>query len=254
MTLSGYLFAKLLDGRQVNYAAFFWNRALLLLPLLLLVLLVIGVKIYWLHGDISYYLRQVVAGLVKPTLPQGGWSITIEFHFYVLLPIILYLARRSKLALPAILLAAIALRTLIHHQHGELQSLAYTTIIGRIDQFVLGILAFNYRKSIALRPMLVGACIAALMLFYWSFQLPVRPTPSLIWIVLPTLEGLAYGLLIGYYDNACRPSNTGISKMIGYLGAYSYSIYLLHFFVVFQLPPLVDKYLMGLSNFYVACA
>ena len=35
MTLSGYLFAKLLDGKQVSYPAFFWNRALRLFPLLL---------------------------------------------------------------------------------------------------------------------------------------------------------------------------------------------------------------------------
>jgi peptidoglycan/LPS O-acetylase OafA/YrhL len=260
MTLSGYLFAKLLDGRRVNYPAFFWNRTLRLLPLLLLVLFVLGLRTYWLHGNISNYLRQVAAGLIMPTLPQGGWSITVEFHFYVLLPIILYFGRRSKLALPAVLLAAIALRALIEHRHGQLQTLAYTTIIGRIDQFLLGILAFNYRKVIANRHAMVWSAIAAFLLFYWWFNLhggfdnmQFRLWSRSLWIVIPTLEGLAYGLLISYYDNSFRPSNTGISRMVGALGAYSYSIYLLHFFVVFQLPTLVDKYLMGLSNFYVAC-
>jgi peptidoglycan/LPS O-acetylase OafA/YrhL len=37
MTLSGYLFAKLLDGKEVNYRNFFWNRAVRLLPLLAVV-------------------------------------------------------------------------------------------------------------------------------------------------------------------------------------------------------------------------
>src|SRR5258706_9600151 len=37
MTLSGYLFAKILDGKAVHYAPFFWNRLLRLAPLLLVV-------------------------------------------------------------------------------------------------------------------------------------------------------------------------------------------------------------------------
>jgi len=31
MTLSGYLFAKILNGRKINYFSFLWNRALRLL-------------------------------------------------------------------------------------------------------------------------------------------------------------------------------------------------------------------------------
>src|SRR6185369_15141864 len=38
MTLSGYLFAKLLDGKRIIYHLFLWNRALRLAPLLLVVL------------------------------------------------------------------------------------------------------------------------------------------------------------------------------------------------------------------------
>lgn len=260
MTLSGYLFAKLLDGKRVNYPAFFWNRALRLLPLLAFVIALVGIKIGLTHGNISSYLQQVAAGLIKPSLPLGGWSITVEFHFYILLPVILYLGRRSKLTLPGVVLAAIALRSVLHHRNGEVHTLAYLTIVGRIDQFVLGILAFNYRKAIANRHALVLLSIAAFLLFYWWFNLQgefgnkqFRPSPSPLWIVIPAFEGLAYALLIGYYDNSFRPSNTGISKFVGALGAYSYSIYLLHFFVVFQLPALVDRYLMALSNFYVAC-
>ena len=38
MTLSGYLFAKLIGDRSVDFPAFLWNRALRLLPLLVLAL------------------------------------------------------------------------------------------------------------------------------------------------------------------------------------------------------------------------
>src|SRR5882724_11110413 len=42
ITLSGYLFAKLLDGKSIDYRAFLWNRFLRLVPLLAVVLLIVG--------------------------------------------------------------------------------------------------------------------------------------------------------------------------------------------------------------------
>ena len=42
LVLSGYLFAKLLDGRRIRYPAFLWNRALRLLPLLTVALALEG--------------------------------------------------------------------------------------------------------------------------------------------------------------------------------------------------------------------
>ena len=56
MTLSGYLFAKLLDGKQIDYAAFFWNRALRLLPLLIFVVAVKAVLV-WQAGESLKSLR-----------------------------------------------------------------------------------------------------------------------------------------------------------------------------------------------------
>ena len=260
MTLSGYLFAKLLDGRRVNYPAFFWNRMLRLFPLLFLVLFVQGVRMHLAGGDVFMYIRGVAMGFITEWLGNGAWSIVVELHFYLLLPLILFLGRKSKLALPLFLLAAIALRVLLHHQQGDIRALAYFTIVGRIDQFLFGILAFSYRKAIAGRHALFLSTLAAFLLFYWWFNLlggfgskMVHTTPSEFWIFIPTLEGLAYGVLISYYDGTYRPENTGLSKFIGYFGTYSYSIYLLHFFLIFQTPTFISKHFMALSNFYVAC-
>jgi peptidoglycan/LPS O-acetylase OafA/YrhL len=38
------------------------------------------------------------------------------------------------------------------------------------------------------------------------------------------------------------------------IGAYSYSIYLFHFFFVFAAARFIHEEIMDLSNFYVACA
>jgi peptidoglycan/LPS O-acetylase OafA/YrhL len=260
MTLSGYLFAKLLDGRRINYKAFFWNRFLRLAPLMTVVIILIGIKKV-LHGDALYpYAKSIIQGIVLPSLPNGGWSITIEFHFYIMLPLFLWLTRKSKPSLLFIILIALTLRTLLHHERGQIQSLAYWTIIGRIDQFLFGMLAFQYRNLIAGRSIMTIASLIAFSLFYWHFdrqggffQNPSYPSPRTIWIFLPTLEGMVYSLAIACYDNASSFPDKGLSRFIGQMGSYSYSIYLLHFFVVFRMARFINDRLIDISNFYLSC-
>lgn len=260
MTLSGYLFAKLLDGRSIRYKSFFGNRILRLMPLLIVMILIVGVRKYFLGENLFIYTMSVAAGLIFPTLPNGGWSITVEFHCYLILPIILRLLHKAKILLPSIIIAAIIYRIFLHHTRGEIQSLAYSTIIGRLDQFLLGMLAFRYRTFAANRHRFAIAGISAFLLFYWYFNQcggfyknPHYPSPSLIWIVLPTIEGMGYALAIAYYDNSFRPSDKGISGFIGSIGTYSYSIYLFHLFFVFRMASFVHKHVMDISNFYLAC-
>src|SRR3990167_4468867 len=145
MTLSGYLFAKLLDGKSISYPAFLWNRVLRLVPLLLLVILAVGIKTYLVGGDLVAYAYSIAKGAVLPSLPNGGWSITVEFHYYLVLPLLLWMLRKSRLLPLCIVVAAVALRFLWYRERGEIQSLAYWTIVGRIDQFVLGMLAYQFR-------------------------------------------------------------------------------------------------------------
>ena len=69
---------------------------------------------------------------------------------------------------------------------------------------------------------------------------------------MPTIEGLAYSLAIAWYDTSFTQKSTAISKLIGQIGAYSYSIYLLHFFVVFKAANYINQNIMDISNFYIA--
>ncbi|MGB7181384.1 MAG: acyltransferase, partial [Burkholderiaceae bacterium] len=260
MVLSGYLFAKLLDGRSISYGAFFWNRALRLLPLLIVVVLLVGLRQYANDQSVSAYAYSVAQGLVLPTLPNGGWLITVEFHYYLVLPLFLWMLRKSRLLPLTMIAAAIAVRLFFYYQYGEVQTLAYWTIAGRIDQFALGMIIFQYRDHLARRhlPALLTAVVFSLL--YWAFdrlggfyQYPTYPSPSRLWILLPTIEGIAYDILIAWYDSSFTPSSSGLSKLIGRLGEYSYSIYLLHVFVVFDAARLVHENAMEISNFYLAC-
>lgn len=259
MTLSGYLFAKLLDGKSIIYPAFIWNRILRLLPLLILVIFIVGIKKYALGENLTDYIHDVKTGYLEPNLPNGGWSITVEFHFYVILPILLWLLSKSNFWPISIIVFAIALRTYLYHRDGSIQFLAYFTIIGRIDQFVLGMLAYHFRIYFAKRHLLAIASIVAFMIFYWNFdrmggfyKSPYYPSPRPLWIFLPTIEGIAYSIVIAWYDNSFIHKTTGISKFIGKIGEYSYSIYLLHFFVVFEAAKFINEKVMDISNFYLA--
>lgn len=92
MTLSGYLFAKLLDGRQIIFTRFLMNRALRLFPLMFLVLAINAAVEAYSADDLRvayWYILSLPKGLILPTLPNGLWSVTIELQFYLILPILL---------------------------------------------------------------------------------------------------------------------------------------------------------------------
>jgi peptidoglycan/LPS O-acetylase OafA/YrhL len=260
MTLSGYLFARLLDGRAIEYRLFLWNRALRLLPLLGCVVVIAGFMTVVQGGSAAGYFHTVALGALLPTLPNGGWSITVEMHFYLVLPVLLWLLRRSRWLPVCLVAAALAFRWLVHWRTGGVQDLAFFTIAGRVDQFVLGMLAWHLRGYMTRRHLMAAVCLVAFAVFYWSFDLrggfyqPSYPSPGRIWIVMPTVEGLAYAVLIAWYDNSFTHSNNAVSRFVGLVGAYSYSIYLLHFFFVFEAAKFVHVRIMDISNFYLACA
>lgn len=259
MVLSGYLFAKLLDGREINFALFLFNRALRLFPLLLFVFAAVGLWRWHEGRDVWGYLQGLLHGFVLPIWPSGGWSIATELHFYLVLPWLLWIARRSPVALACIVLCAIGLRAWLWSVGGEVQSLAYFTIVGRIDQFVLGILAWHLRGWFVGNHARAAFFAVAFIAFYWWFSyeggfrgMPSYPSPSAVWVFIPAIEGAAFAALIAWYDGSFRFRNAGLSGALAKVGAWSFSIYLLHRFYVDMVPPLLHRYVADMSNLYVA--
>lgn len=262
MALSGYLFAKLLDGKAVYYGRFFWNRAVRLLPLLLVVVVLVALDQMRVGTfNLADELHTLTWGWLLPILPNGGWSITVEAHFYLILPLLMWATRRWAFAPLAFLAAAIAVRCGLFLHFGEVQFLAYKTIVGHIDQFLLGIFAFQNRDLMRKRHVLAGAIALGFAGFYYVFdrlggwyQMGGQPSQSPLWILIPTVEAIAFSALIAWYDTSFSFRTQGISGLIGKIGECSYSIYLLHFFVVFRLAKLIHTHVMDISNFYLACA
>lgn len=255
MTLSGYLFAKLIANRKIHFGAFLWNRFIRLMPLLILVILINALILWWKNIPLQPFLFSVIQGTILPTLPNGGWSITAELHFYFLLPILFWLKRHSSWLVLGMIFLFIFTRAFLHHKFGEVQYLAYFTMIGRFDQFTAGILAWHWRIEITKQYKNIFALIILFFLSYFIFDqqrmLTYRST-SHIWIILPTLEGFVYALAIAWYDTQYKNSNNLISIFTGKLGTYSYSIYLLHLFFALDLANWIHINVMDISNFYIA--
>ncbi|WEK43771.1 MAG: acyltransferase [Candidatus Sphingomonas colombiensis] len=263
MTLSGYLFAKLLEGRAVRYPLFFLNRALRLAPLMVVAILIADLDRYLRTGEVAVVAPfvTVAAGFVSlAPLANGLWSIVVETHFYLVLPLLMMISRDNRWALLIVVGAALAVRLGSSPLGENAREASYWTIFGHIDQFILGIFAFQNRAIVRGRHRLAAVTALGFALFYYWFDaagglygMRGEGWHAPVWAVLPTIEGAAYGLLIAYYDASFRPRDTGVSRLIGKAGAYSYSIYLLHFFVVFRMARFIDEHIMGLSNFYIAC-
>lgn len=254
MTLSGYLFAKIIDGRPLDLGRFYRNRVLRLAPLLVVVLS------YWaLRGDMG--LPSFLKGFVLPTWHGGAWSVAVELHFYALFPAILWLQRGHRIgALVALFMISVLTRFAVWSITGSVQAFSYWTIGGCIDLFLAGMLWHEMAKYEFVRrragAVLAGSLVT-IVLAWHAFNMIGGfhgTAASPLWIVIPTLQGLAFGAVIVGYEYA-RFSIPGLAdRALAKVGEVSYSIYLLHF--VFY--PTLVKQLAGagfdMTSFPVALA
>lgn len=256
MTLSGYLFAKILIDKKIIFKYFFFNRILRLLPLLLVTILCLQYS----KGELNLYkyIKTIIVGFFNEW-PGAAWSISVEFHFYYLLPFILYILNRTKNYFVLIFIFTIGLKFLIYSIDGSVQHYSYWKIIGHIDEFLLGMLCYKYRNFIKYKKKLVFIVFTSFLIFYYYFENKggfydyyTYPSTSKIWIFLPAIQGLGYALLISYYDNNHFNFLTSkFSIFISKIGLFSYSIYLWHYIYVFDLAKIINEYFIYIDSIYV---
>ena len=229
MTLSGYLFAKIIDGRPLDLARFYRNRLLRLSPLLSLVLA------YWaLRGDMG--LDSFLKGFILPTWHSGAWSVAVELHFYALFPAILWLQRGHRIgALAALFVVSILTRFAVWSITGSVQAFSYWTIGGCIDLFLAGMLWHELSKRDAVRRhagLWLTTSLITTVATWHAFNITggfYGTSDSPLWIIIPTLQGLAFGALIVGYEHARFQLPRLADRALAKVGEVSYSIYLLHF-------------------------
>jgi peptidoglycan/LPS O-acetylase OafA/YrhL len=248
--VSGLLFREYQKYGQIILKRFFIRRGLKIYPAFYVFLAFTLVFRVATHnpppfsGVLSeiFFLQSYVEGLWNHT-----WSLAVEEHFYILLPLLLVLLIRYnknkidpfKPLLPIVVIAALLLLSArIIHAKGNLYH--YLTCLFpthlRLDSLFFGVLisySYHFHRKwfeatfFPMRRFLIGIGVALLIPF---FMIPLGPAPF-VYTFGFTLLYLGSGCLLVGLLLSTIPIN-GITRSLGLIGSHSYSIYLWHMAVL----------------------
>ncbi len=259
LVLSGFIFTYGSAGRAIDYKTFIWNRVLRIYPLMI-ALIMIGVSAFGDHLNVTQVIEtllpvQNIRGDV-PTTYLGMyngvfWTISVECQFYLIFPFLYQQLLRRGIGGLLPLLAFIWLArwsTVLLGANPQIVS--YYTILGRLDQFLIGMMAatvalrltFDSRLLRWALPVGIVGLLTALYLFNQAGGFVTGASWRLLW---PPVEAALWALIILGYLTIFQGRHGRVSKVIAGVGAVSYSMYLLHATIitimagygfVFQIP------------------
>jgi len=189
----------------------------------------------------SQYLVNVslLFGLSNPgttSMTPGGWSIGIEAVFYLLFPVVLLF--RSVKALAALTIATFMLHFIYVHAIYSNKDIVstwspYTQAITFLCYFVAGVLA---ARVFHLLPKFGGSIWLSLATLLAIVTLPHLAGWDRVTIIADWPSALMIALSIGVVVLGARARITGAARKVAvFLGDISYSLYLLHLVVFFEL-------------------
>lgn len=268
--LSGFLlaqpFLRWRDGRAPfpNIATYLKRRALRVLPAFYVQLAFLLVLAKLLTGAWPVDALQLLAYLTLQFWLHPGmggllsgvwWTLPVEWNFYLLLPLLaLVLARaRAWLVVLAILVWVLAFRLACYESvfSGELLGIPTSIygagminqIVGRIDQFVFGLLAAwawlrlgtgAARQATPVLLLGLAAMVAIVLDLHWNGSVIDRGRVPMLFLH-HSLTGMALACVVfGAAAGAPLARVLFGGRFVVWLGAISYSLYLWHA-VVFQL-------------------
>ena len=158
-----------------------------------------------------------------------GWTLQVEMVFSLLLPLMMWLTRRTHWSL----LVLVSLWLIVTDWP------VHFTLRYAFD-FSLGIALYEERERLArLFDRVPGPLTGALLLFGLAiFTVPVYWIASFAWwAILPF--GLGATILVAGAMHSTRSSRVLAARPMAFLGRISYSVYLLHFTVLLLCTPVL---------------
>ena len=271
--LSGFLFMTMaLQAEHIAYGAFMRNRLLRIFPLFLFFFFV-AISLQrdaFRAPDVLYVL---FSNIGKPPTSEhfitgAAWTISVEFTFYLVFPFLARFVRAEGAAYLLRLIALMALVKLAAWGVAERATLMfYSTLVGRFDQFLWGMLAAvlwtqhrtwferHGRVLLALAVALVWAATSWQARFASHFS----PDPrQAAWVVWGTVEALMWSALVLGYVAARIVWPAPVARALERGGEWSYSFYLWHGLLLYVLhryvgvwTPFGSVALNALANFVV---
>jgi peptidoglycan/LPS O-acetylase OafA/YrhL len=240
MVLSGFILTTGSLGRDINYRTFLRNRLLRVGPLYLVVLviaMVVSGQRFSLSGALQTSLGFATfnGGFTGGAFDRVLWTIGVEVQFYLLFPFFLRLLNNRGprplvqfIALMAVLRVVAALAT----PGIDYSQVTYYSLVGRIDQFLIGMLAayaFPHVRRFVGRPWVVAAALSLVAgaLFTYS-KVHGQVEPGMWRMVWVDVEALLWAMVLVSYVSTARFSRGRLSKALAWAGERSYGTYLLH--------------------------
>lgn len=248
LVLSGFLFTLISDfgNKEIKYSKFITNRILRVFPLLILVSFT---SVAVMRGSVTvndFLSTFLFSNLTSTPLSKffgPTWTIAVELQFYLIFPFIIAFVRNSGvkylLGLIAFWLVWRALIVFQVNPDGVSvdNSFYYLTIIGRLDQFLIGMLAaFTYRRfgEFFKNPLCLLASLAFILCtLYYMPVLGIWYTPLPVRSILQVWETIAWAALIISYLKCSFEYLPKTSFALSKLGELSYSAYITHGLVLY---------------------
>src|SRR5690554_506674 len=262
MVLSGFIFSVIAQGKTIHYGWFVYNRFIRIYPLYVFaVFLAVTLMVYH-HGQVHRSAYDILGWLLAfrpPTIVEVQyfphlWTIPVEFSFYLLFPFLhAFFTQRGLRYFVALSSLLLLVRAGIYLEYGSVRFLAYETLFGRLDQFLIGyVCGWLYSqdrgvKVLASPPMLAFAFGGVLAAVWWlNQQGGSLNMEAWWWTIWPLVEGMAWGWLVLAYMY-CRLSVPGmLDRTLSRLGELSFSMYVVHMFIVYATSKHIG--LLGISS------
>lgn len=239
IVLSGFILSLGAIGNSIDYKSFLIARIFRIYPMLTVCLLAaIHATPTNLSSLLTSFFPLNIAGAKANNFAAMFWAVAVEFQCYLVFPLLIAISNRhGSRHLVQIVAVALVLRLLAIFADGaNPRDLSYWTVIGRIDQFCIGMIAARLYVGRNLTAMsawwfLPASALAALVL--WKFnRLGGWPLVSAWKTVWPTIEGTVWAGFIVTYIAAGRLLPSRLGRLGAKLGEISYSLYLVHFVVL----------------------
>lgn len=268
--ISGFVLTLATYKRQIRFGGYLRNRGLRVLPLVLTALL-LGIAIFPSEFTLSRFIVSATlfgnvrgAALQVEPVNTALWAVGVELQFYLVLPLLVAILGRQGMRPFLFMIALMAVLRLVGFfllaepdVHGIFGLNYWFLIPGRLDQFLLGMLAARFylrwkedgrtsglTENRALSELLARilsrfprlACLVSVaLLFAWTYglnQVGGAPTHAVWKFIAPTVEALVCVALLLSYVAAVQYVPRILARVFSFLGSMSFSIYVCHFMVV----------------------